>query len=81
MRSHHGGDGDDELGECGDIMVAMMMMSRENAETVQMASRISIHSQLIPNLGHDEDDDDDVMRIMMVMMMMITLVLRSKISF
>ena len=40
------------------------MMKRENAETVQMASRISIHSQLSPNLGEDGDeeenhDDDD----------------------
>ena len=40
-------------------MVAMVMMNWENAETVQMASRISIHSQLIPNLGPDEDNDDD----------------------
>ena len=35
------------------------MMKRENAETVQMASRISIHSQLSPNLGEGEDEEEN----------------------
>ena len=41
------------------MMLMMTMMKRENAETVQMVSRISIHSQLGPNLRHDDDEDFD----------------------